>query len=246
MKLNLKAAWLGAGMAAACAALPAAAADLPVSPGLLNATLQWSSQAGEALAAAGVSATSVAPGAVSATAATLPVSTLQGDSASSGYAVTGASFDGGFSWQSTPNFTNDGGSLTISQLRLDVPSGTVYARVEGANGLVTDPALAVFTLASVQVNNVPADLLVLTPSPAAGTEVFGAQLSWTAGGLEAVSQGLGLNATGRSVFSAVPMAGTLSITTPVPEPSAWALSLLGLTLAGACVRAKRKAEGAPA
>jgi len=246
MKLNLKAAWLGAGMAAACVALPAAAAELPAFPGMFQPRLQWSSQAAEALLASGVWVTPVAPGVVSGTSVTVSLRTLQGDSVSSGYVVTGADLDGGFSWQSTPNFTNDGGSLTISQLRLDVPNSTIYARVEGANGLVTNPALALFTLESVQVNHIPKDFFILTPSSPVGPAEFSAQLKWTASGLNAVFQGLGLNATGQRVFSAVPLVGTLSFTTAVPEPSTWALSITGLALAGIYARTRRKTDAVTA
>lgn len=152
------------------------------------------------------------------------------------------------------NIFGAGGLMKITSLRWDLSSNTIYGDVVGGNGVgtLTDVALWEGVGAISGTNDIPDSLLYLSPSTPPPSDysltLRSGPLDWTVQGRSLVVSSLGLNSSGESLLDTAGDWGQFSVTisTPVPEPSTWALSLLGLTLAGACVRAKRKAEGAPA
>lgn len=217
-----------ASVAAAALSMAGAAAAFPVQE---TGTVALTTAALDALNAAGITATAVAPSSVNGGVWSTQVPLTSADLA--GGALISGVLSGGVTLQSTPNFTNTGGSLTITSLRVDVGSSTVFANVSGANGLPSNTDLALFNIASVQANEVH-------PLNFSGPWVnFQATLTLTDDGLDAVSQALGLNSTGQGIFSAASPFANLSIGAPVPEPSTWALASMGLLATAAIARRRR-------
>lgn len=247
MKRSLAlAGWIAAATVACVAASPAAAVQVQNSSGVLTSTLRLTSAASDALAGAGISMTPFIPGAPTTTVVNLPVTTVELTGQTSPFQFNSVSTDLGLVLKSTPNFSNTGGMLTLSGLRVDVGSGTVYGAVQGDNGLGTRDAVPLFTLSAVQTNAVSYGVFVLDVPIDTGPEVFSASLQWTAAGRQVLKQGLGLNSTGDVVLDQAPVFATFTVTAPVPEPASWALSALGLVAAAAVSRRRRPASRVPA
>lgn len=129
-----------------------------------------------------------------------------------------------------------GGSITITDLTLDLFKKQVKATVIGGNGVGT---LTDFTLWNID----PATVLPLTYSPGASFSGQTLGLSITQEGLTTFTQALGLLPLAKTALAGVQSYGSISwnFTTPaVPEASTWAMTLLGLSAIGAAVQRRRK------
>ncbi len=143
-------------------------------------------------------------------------------------------FSGGFTLSFGANFMSNGGSLTVSNLVVDVARGGIFADVVGGNG--------VGSLADVR-------LMDLQPVPSTAMSAADCVLaSWSvpcrpqfafrpegAGPMTASSLGegvfaaaLGLNDTGRAVMEGFPLFAEFKVS-PVPEPGTLASMMLGLS-----------------
>jgi len=137
-------------------------------------------------------------------------------------------------------FTKIGGpgSISFTDLSIDINSKQISALVSGANGLTTSRQ-NIFAFASYTGD---------TTFKGAGTYNFSANtITLTTAGINAFTQGLALTAAGSSVFSKVSDLGKLSgnyvvaAVQPVPEPSSYALMALGLLGVAVVTRKNRKA-----
>lgn len=197
-------------------------------------TLSFTDAVISAFAAGGVAITPVAPATWTAPSAATPVNEIV--TGGSG-AVQTVTTSGGLFQKSTPNFTNTGGDITVTNLKVDFTSNTIYANVSGANGLASNPNLALFTFSSVTGDT------NISSAGTYNTTISG--LSMTAAGKAAYAQGLGLNAIGQSVLGAIADYGSISSTitvAAVPEPSTYAL--MGIGLAGVAFVARRRKNAA--
>lgn len=221
---------------AVAAALAAGAAQAaPVAGATGTAQLSFTEAVISAFAAGGVAITATGGATWAAPTATTPITDGAVNVDGSGNMTTVQSF-GGLYQQSTPNFTNTGGNITVTDLLVDFTSNTIYANVSGANGLASNPSLALFTFSGVT------GATAITGPGTYNTTISG--LSMTAAGRAAYAQGLGLNAIGQSVLGAISDYGTISssITVAVPEPSTYAL--MGVGLAGVAFMARRRKNAA--
>jgi len=138
-----------------------------------------------------------------------------------------------------------GGSLDISNLRVDLPAGVVYADVTGGNGLGTAPQnIAMWTFGAVN-QAVTGDSNVSFPQ---------LSLMLTDAGAEAFIQGLNLNKTvGAPAIKSAQSSGrfatldvSLRMGSPlqaIPEASTYSMMLLGLAGMMGAARSARSRRG---
>jgi len=138
-----------------------------------------------------------------------------------------------------------GGSLDISNLRVDLPAGVVYADVTGGNGLGTAPQnIAMWTFGAVN-QAVTGDSSVSFPQ---------LSLMLTDAGAEAFIQGLNLNKTvGAPAIKSAQSSGrfatldvSLRMGSPlqaIPEASTYSMMLLGLAGVIGAARSARSRRG---
>lgn len=239
MKMNWKAA-CGA-LAVWGVTISASAQGIP--PAALTGTFDFSADAEQALVASGASSAALTPASAVGYDVSMPADiTLEPGAASGTITAVEARAAGGWSWQSTPNFTNTGGSLSITHLRIDVATQTIYGDASGANGAGSLSNVALWT-GQIEAPDLPSDAFSMVPSLPPGTTIVlrASGLALTQSGRDLLGTGLGLNGTGQTIFNDVSDWGTVTfaITTPVPEPSTWALSAIGL--AAAALRLRRRA-----
>lgn len=119
-----------------------------------------------------------------------------------------------------------GGSLTVSDLSVDLATKRVYATIVGANGVGT---LTHFNLWNIVTIAGP-DVIVPPASGGAGTTVMNitaSGLSLTTDGFNKIVASLGLSTLGKSALMAVQDFGTIDMTattTPIALPSACTLT----------------------
>ena len=155
----------------------------------------------------------------------------------------------------------DGGEITWRDMEIDLVNGSISAVVSGSNGLDDAGRVTVASIGQVSKSLTVAPYnpnLCCMPTPHVyelGTfEVTLSELTLTDAGATTLMQGLGINSNslGRPVVEMfkgtslgditlteyyVAEAGTFVAS--VPEPSTWALTLLGLTGVAAAARARR-------
>lgn len=146
----------------------------------------------------------------------VPLQVLTFDSDSK--AMLSDDFVGSFKLVASSSVFTTGGELTLSNLRIDYTTKTVYATTQGGNGVGTRYNVALWTYSSAS-----GDLTY--PGGNIQTTVSGLKL--TADGLNVWTQSLGYNANGKLAMSAIandPAGfGTLTITasttgTPITPP----------------------------
>jgi hypothetical protein len=129
---------------------------------------------------------------------------------------------------------SSGGSVTVTDLSLDLVNKQVKATLIGANGVGT---LTDFALWNIDPNN--ALPMSYVPGMNASGTITG--LSITSDGFAKVSQALGLLTLGKSALMGVTDYASISWRiAAVPEASTWAMTLLGLGAIGAAVQRRRQ------
>jgi len=171
--------------------------------------------------------------------AAAPITSLTIDSSS--MAVMGAATTGGAT-QTAPvlKSVSTGGSLTVTDLNVDLANKKVYATLIGGNGVGTLTNFYLWDIGSITG---------ATSVTGAGTFTTTlSSLSITADGLSKFSQSLGLLTLGKAALSSVTDFGTITSTiiaktapaSTIPEPSSYAL--MGLGLIGMSLVARRRSK----
>lgn len=153
--------------------------------------------------------------------------------------VVGAATAGGVT-QVVPVFksVSSGGSLTVTDLDVDLANKRVYATLIGGNGVGTLTNFYLWNIGSITGST------AISGPGTFSTTLSG--LSITAEGVNKFSQSLGLLSLGKSALSGVTDFGTITSvigTTPppfIPEPNTYAL--MGLGLMGVALAARRHAK----
>jgi hypothetical protein len=133
---------------------------------------------------------------------------------------------------------SSGGSLTVTDLNVDLANKRVYATLIGGNGVGTLTNFYLWDIGSVTGST------AISGPGTFSTTLSG--LSITTSGFNKFSQSLGLLSLGKAALSGVTDFGTITsvIGTPpvIPEPNTYAL--MGLGLAGVAAAARRRAARA--
>ncbi|MGC4062861.1 MAG: PEP-CTERM sorting domain-containing protein [Aquabacterium sp.] len=169
-------------------------------------------------------------------AGSLPWHSLTVDQASN--AMLALSETGGGVTIAMPTIKNisTGGAITITDFAIDMVNNQVNVTLVGGNGVgtLTNYTLWRFT---------QGDALPGTYSPDTHFAGTIGTLNTTSTGLDLISQALGLSNVAKSALTTTLTSfGTIQwdFTTPVPEASTWAMTLLGLGAIGAAVQRRRK------
>lgn len=185
--------------------------------------------------------------------AAAPVTSLTGDFNGNTLSVSKVATAGGATQTTIKNgATNGTGFLSISNLNVDLTTKTVYADIDGANGVGQISQFALWTY-----TNISGPTTFSVPNPAAKTVftventlsgLFASQAS-----MDMFTKALNLNTTGLGALKSVndPTKGggagfgsivskiSVTATPAVPEPSTYAL--MGLGLVGISLVARRRA-----
>lgn len=233
----------------------------PIGAGHSVATWQFSKNLIGALAIARVTAAGVAPGTVSAPNmevkafhVDMPLRSIRGvvDSDALAASVQRADFAGGIRLDvvgvlpsGKKNITSQGGSLTLSDFKIDFATKGVYVTLEGGNnvGIKRNQLLWNYTdvqgLAPVACNQgggFGPDSGGCSALNAAGVKVSGMHI--TSDGFDLISASMGWTNFGVAAMTGVGDYGTLTISA-VPEVTSSWLALAGIAVLGVAVRSRR-------
>lgn len=167
--------------------------------------------------------------------ASAPITALTIDTATN--SVLSAATTGGAT-QTAPvlKSVSSGGSLTVTDLNVDLANKKVYATIIGGNGVGTLTNFYLWDIGSITGATTVAGAGTYT------TNISG--LSITTNGFNKFVTSLGLLNLGKSALSGVTDFGTITSTITavpaIPEPSTYAL--MGLGLAGMGLVARRRAK----
>jgi len=228
-----------------------------------SGTLSFSAELLSALDAGGIVVSSYAPaagsvafnadGTYASASAAAPITSLTLDSVTG--QVLSAQTAGGLTQTATTKAgVTTGGSLTVTNLNVDLANKTVYATIIGGNGVGTLNNFALWTLVGTPTYDSQGNLLSNDPTTAivGPTTVNGAGtynntfngLSITTAGFNTFVQALGLLKNGKLALAGVDNFGTINstivATAAIPEPSTYAL--MGLGLVGMSLVARRRAK----
>ena len=223
-----------------------------------SGTLTFSSTLIGALNAGGVQVAQVDPAVVTTTTTTptsskyktvsaaAPVTSLTGTFDGSTVAVTQVGTAGGALQTAVDDgFTTTGGTLSITNLTVDLTAKRVYATLIGANGVGTVNNLYLWDIATIT----GATSFAAVEGNITSTNTLSG-LKINANAFSLFSQALGLTAAGNNALATVTDFGSISSsitvtaakvpTTTVPEPSTYALMGLGLAAVGLVARRRAK------
>lgn len=166
--------------------------------------------------------------------AAAPITGLTIDNVSN--AVLRAATSGGAT-QTAPvlKSVSSGGSLTVTDLNVDLASKKVYATLIGGNGVGTLTNFYLWDIGNIT------GATTVTGAGVYTTKLTG--LSITTDGFNKLSQSLGLLNLGKNALKGVGDFGTITSTitaTAVPEPSSYALVGTGMAVAIAALRRRQK------
>jgi hypothetical protein len=220
-----------------------------------NASLVFSRSLIGALNAGGVQLAQVSPATLVATvgstgkytsaSAAAPIQSVTGSFNGTTISVSGVSSAGGALMTTVDDdFTTTGGSLSLTNLRLDLTTMRVYASMVGGNGVGTVNDLYLWNAGAISGATSFAAASGLTTVV---NEISG--LTITANAFSLFSRALGLTEAGDAALSKVTDFGKISssisvtmaqtVTPPIPEPSTYALMGLGLAAIGLAARRRR-------
>ena len=135
-----------------------------------------------------------------------------------------------------------GGSIDVSNLRVDLLSKTVIANIQGINGVGRLNDVAMWRFDSVEGTTVlpRPDTFTFDSIDTKDIALSISALTFTDAGRDIWLNSLGYNTKGRELFNAAPTFGSLSVTA-VPEGATFSMMLLGLIGLGAVARKRNLA-----